>query len=162
MIEFLKVRDVKSPIRDAKENAGIDFFIPEKSSFTEEELNKMGIIRDNKIVIEPHSAVLIPAGIKSKFSNNIALIANNKSGICTKKQIIFGASVIDCSYQGEWHFHFINTSKHFQEIEFGQKVIQFIPHIIATDDIVISDKPESEFFTEKTNRGEGGFGSTGV
>ena len=161
-LEFIKVRNVKSPIRDASENAGIDFFVPEKDSFTEDELKKLGIVRDNKIILEPHTDVCIPAGIKSKFPNNIALIANNKSGICTKKKLIFGASVIDCSYQGEWHFHLINTSNHSQEIEFGQKIIQFIPHIISTDDVVISDLPEDEFFSEKTKRGEGGFGSTGV
>ncbi len=161
-LEFIKVRNVKSPIRDASENAGIDFFVPEKSAFTEEELDKLGIVRDNKIVIEPHCDVCIPSGIKSKFPNNLALIANNKSGICTKKKLIVGASVIDCSYQGEWHFHLINTSKHFQEIEFGQKIIQFIPTVIATDEVVVSDLPEEEFFSEKTKRGEGGFGSTGV
>ena len=30
MIEFLKIRNVKDPIWDFNENAGIDFFIPEK------------------------------------------------------------------------------------------------------------------------------------
>ena len=100
--------------------------------------------------------------IRSTLKELQDLIANNKSGICTKKKLIFGASVIDCSYQGEWHFHLINTSDHSQEIEFGQKIIQFIPHIISTDDVVISDLPEDEFFSEKTKRGEGGFGSTGV
>ena len=46
-LEFIKVRNVKSPIRDASENAGIDFFVPEKDSFTEDELKKLGIVRDN-------------------------------------------------------------------------------------------------------------------
>lgn len=31
MIDFIKTRDVKDPIRNVKENAGIDFFIPEKT-----------------------------------------------------------------------------------------------------------------------------------
>ena len=164
MIDFLKVRGVKSPERNEKENAGIDFFIPEKSSFSEEELNnikKNGVcINQNQISIDPNCSVLIPSGIKSKFDNNLALIANNKSGIATKKGLIFGASVIDCSYQGEWHFHLINTTDRMQIIEFGQKIIQFIPHYINADPInVVEDITEDEFFTETTSRGNKGFGN---
>lgn len=165
MIEFIKTRNVKDPERNASENAGIDFYIPERDSFTMDELAGFGLnlrITDNKIKIPPHGDVIIPSGIKSKFPNNLALVANNKSGIATKKKLVFGASTIDCSYQGEWHFHLINTSDIPQTIEFGQKIIQFIPHFISTDDIVIVDKSEEEFFTEKTSRGDGKFGSTGV
>lgn len=165
MIEFIKTRNVKNPIRNEVENAGIDFFIPEKDSYTEAELANLGTdirISDNTITIMPHTSILIPSGIKSKFSNNLALIANNKSGIATKKKLIFGASTIDCSYQGEWHFHLINYSNEPQEVEFGQKIIQFIPHVISTDKMVIRDMTEQEFFTETTTRGTGGFGSTGV
>lgn len=165
MLEFIKTRNVKSPVRDAKENAGIDFFIPEKDAFTDEEIKNFGddvVVDGNTITIQPHCDIKIPAGIKSKFPNNVALIANNKSGIATKKKLIFGASVIDTSYQGEWHIHLINTSKKPQTIEFGQKIVQFIPHYICVDDVVVRDVPEEEFFTETTSRGSGGFGSTGV
>lgn len=165
MIEFIKTRNVKNPIRNVKENAGIDFFIPEKDSFTEDELKKFGsnlTIDGNTIKIAPHSDILIPSGIKSKFPENVALIANNKSGIATKKKLVFGASVIDTSYQGEWHFHLINWSDEVQEIEFGQKVIQFVPHLISMDECIVRDVSEDEFFTESTSRGSNGFGSTGV
>lgn len=165
-MEFIKVRNVKSPERNAQENAGIDFYIPEFDSFTAEELDKFGkgtFIQDNKIIIEPHCDVLIPSGIKSKFSNNLALVANNKSGIATKKKLVYGAQVIDCSYQGEWHFHLINTSNEEQEIEFGQKIIQFIPQVISTEEVVISNESEEEFFSNiHTSRGANGFGSTGT
>lgn len=165
MIEFIKTRNVKSPERDASENAGIDFYIPEKDSFTPEEIKNFGehvYVEDNTITIYPHSDIKIPAGIKSKFPNNVALVAYNKSGIATKKKLVVGAQVIDTSYQGEWHLHLINTSDEPQWIEFGQKIVQFIPQIIDTSDVVISNLPENEFFTETTERGAGGFGSTGV
>ena len=165
MIEFIKVRNVKTPIRNAKENAGIDFFVPEIDAISAKELADGNIVIDTEkkcIVVEPHKAVIIPSGIKSKFPNNLALIANNKSGIASKKQLIFGASVIDCSYQGEWHFNLINTSDDPQYIEFGQKIIQFIPTVIDTEDFVMRDMTEEEFYTEKTNRGDGWAGSTGV
>ena len=168
MMQFLKVRDVKDPIRDVNENAGIDFFIPEKSDSMIAEIvgfNPNITFSGNTIIIPPHEDILISAGIKSKFDKNLALIANNKSGIATKKKLIFGASVIDSSYQGEWHFHLINWSKQEQRIEFGQKIIQFIPTVISNEKHTIDDlifTTEDEFFTEKTNRGADGFGSTGT
>lgn len=167
MIEFIKTRIVKDPVWNPEENAGIDVYIPEINSFTSEELVSFGNgvtiePETNKINIAPHSDVKIPIGIKSKFPKNVALIANNKSGIATKKKLVFGASVIDSSYQGEWHIHLINTSNNPQTIEFGQKIVQFIPHYIYNEGLVVRDVPEDEFFTEKTERGAGGFGSTGV
>lgn len=122
----------------------------------------LSFLLGNNIYIAPHKAIIIPTGIKSKFGPELALIANNKSGIATKKQLIFGASVIDCSYQGEWHINLINTSDHYQTLEFGQKAIQFIPHLISTEPVEIVDLPEEEFYTEKTSRGEGWQGSTGI
>lgn len=164
-MEFIKIRDVKNPERDASENAGIDFYIPERHSFSDQDISEFGEgveVRGNSIYIEPHCDVVIPAGIMSKFDNNIALIANNKSGIAIRKKLIFGASVIDASYQGEWHFHLINVSNKVQSIDFGQKIIQFVPHIISTDEVVIRDMSPTEFFTKTTKRKDGKFGSTGV
>lgn len=165
MIQFLKVRNVKSPVRDVNENAGIDFFIPEKSEELDKEIREFNGrigIHEKYITIPPHQDILIPAGIKGKFDKNMSLIANNKSGIATKKKLIYGASVIDCSYQGEWHFHLINWSDEEQTIDYGQKIIQFIPHFISNEELEICMCSEEEFFTEETNRGAGGFGSSGV
>jgi dUTPase len=57
-------------------------------------------LKDGVIYIAPRADIVIPSGICSKFPANLALIANNKSGVATKKKLIFGASVIDTSYQG--------------------------------------------------------------
>lgn len=191
-MQFIKTRDVKSPVRVVGENAGIDIYIPENTedfrkdmyeknkmyhfelisnyvgrmTHVEEYLHDMSISylddSDGTIHIAPHRAVIIPTGIRSKFGPELALIANNKSGIATKKQLIFGASVIDCSYQGEWHVNLINTSNEWQVLECGQKAIQFIPHLISTEEVEVLDMSPEEFYTEKTSRGEGGFGSTGI
>ena len=180
-MQFIKVRDVKSPIRDVEENAGIDFYIPENNESFKEALFKvnpkiediatkgyaspMSVYFNSNtgvISIAPHKSVIIPTGIKSKFGPELALIANNKSGVATKKQLIFGASVIDCGYQGEWHIHLINTSDLYQEVACGEKAIQFIPHLISTDPVEILDLSEEDFYTKKTNRGTGWQGSTGL
>lgn len=188
-MQFILTRQVKAPERNVKENAGIDIYIPDNTPEFAQAIKEknadsvVGTVEDLKefraytgrdwpevyyntdrglIQIAPHCAVIIPTGIRSKFGPNIALIANNKSGIATKKQLIFGASVIDCSYQGEWHVNLINTSNSFQALECGTKAIQFIPHIISTEEVEILDQTPEEFYTEKTSRGEGWQGSTGL
>ena len=183
-MQFIKTRDVKDPIRNVAENAGIDFYVPNycyqfrhdlliknvgmqtpKSKFARfiaRLFNKTYIDLKGVIHIAPGKDVIIPTGIHSKFESNLALIANNKSGIATKKKLIFGASVIDASYQGEWHAHLINTSSTYQTVECGQKVVQFIPHLISVDPVEMVDASPEEFYTETTSRGTGWAGSTGT
>lgn len=170
MIQFIKTRQVKSPERNVDENAGIDVYIPDNTpEFREDFLAKnpgfeWGFYDGTAgiIYIKPHTDIIIPLGIRSKFSHGLALIANNKSGIATKTKLIFGASVIDESYQGEWHGHMINWSDDMQKVKCGQKIIQFIPHLISTDPIEVLDLTLEEFYTKTTSRGEGWQGSTGV
>ena len=187
-MQFIKTREVKNPVRNVQENAGIDCYIPENTEDFRRDLlaknvglyeanrfedlnygttaakqeNKNILLTDGKICIAPHRDIIIPSGIRSKFGPELALIANNKSGIATKKKLVFGASVIDSSYQGEWHYHLINTSDEYQIVECGTKVIQFIPHLISTEEVEILDLTPEEFYTEKTSRGDGWQGSTGI
>jgi dUTPase len=182
-MQFIKTRNVKDPVRVVDENAGIDLYIPENELNFRVDLStknpKLVIantglaaffsrlfhktyFRNGVIHVAPHKDIIIPSGIKSKFDKSLALIANNKSGIATKKKFVFGASVIDTSYQGEWHLHMINTSGKYQTLECGQKAIQFIPHVISVEPVEVLNVSESEFYTKKTSRGSGWQGSTGV
>jgi len=184
-MQFIKTRDVKDPVRNVGENAGIDVYIPENNGqfrldlllknpavhFADSndsimEALKVGasyLTPEGIINIAPHKDIIIPSGIRSKFGPELALIANNKSGIATKKKLVFGASVIDSSYQGEWHLHLINTSDEYQVLECGQKAIQFIPHLISTEPVEVLDLSPEEFYKDSTStRGEGWQGSTGL
>ena len=88
-----------------------------------------------------------------------ALVFFNKSGISLHQRFDVGAQVIDEDYQGEVHLHVINTSKIPQTIKPGQKLLQglLLPVLYSK----IKEVPESELHTTKTERGSGGFGSTG-
>lgn len=165
MVEFIKIRDVKSPERNVEENAGIDFYIPTKTDEMVRKImdfNPYITIDGNTIYISPHEDILIPSGIKSKFDSNIAMVVSNKSGIATKKKLIHGAHVIDSSYEGEWLFHLLNWSNKTQTLEFGTKVVQVVPIMISNEAHVIRECSEEEFFKIRSQRGDGGFGSTGV
>ncbi len=166
--------DVKAPIRDYG-NAGIDFFIPNYNktfadafntknhptqAYLSTDIDGIGIIR-----IMPHGRVNIPSGIRSYISPNVALEAQNKSGVATKHGLVYGASVVDANYQGIIHISLINTTSQVIELPFGMKAVQFLPRLIDISPIEVYDNISfDEFYKdfEFSNRGEGAFGSTGV
>ena len=165
--------DVKAPVRDYG-NAGVDFFIPSYTdtfakAFNEKNTAINAILdlssSEPAIKIMPHGRVNIPSGIRSYISPNVALEAQNKSGIATKHGLVYGASVVDANYQGIIHISLINTTGKIIELPLGMKAVQFLPRLIDISPIeVYNDVSFEEFYKdfEFTNRGEGAFGSTGV
>lgn len=166
--------DVKSPERDFG-NAGIDFFIPKYSetfvvAFNEKNLVENADLYTNEngehfIRIAPHGRANIPSGIRSRISSNIALEAQNKSGIATKFGLVYGASTVDASYKGVIHINLINTTNKSIDLPLGMKAVQFIPRLIDTSEIEVFDNISLEEFYkdfEFSIRDEGAFGSTGV
>lgn len=167
MLKFLKQGTVKNPQREFG-NAGIDFFVPSFSSKTIDDIQKANIhpisILNKRICIPPHTDILIPTYFSVLMDANIALIAQNKSGIAKNKNLVIGASVVDASYEGIIHIHVINVSNNEQYIDFDQKLVQFVPFYINTEDIdIIENIDKSEFYKDHHfSRGSGGFGSTGL
>jgi dUTP pyrophosphatase len=165
--------DVKAPVRDSG-NAGIDFFIPNYSEAfveafnvknTERNANLIRLDREWTIRIEPRGRANIPSGIRSYISPNVALEAQNKSGIATKYGLVYGASVVDANYQGIIHISLINTTDEPVFLPLGMKAVQFLPRVIDISPVeVYNNISLDEFYKdfEFSNRGEGAFGSTGV
>tara|TARA_R110002020_G_scaffold468492_1_gene692806 strand:+ start:60 stop:497 length:438 start_codon:yes stop_codon:yes gene_type:complete len=144
-MKFCKVREVKTPTRANSEDAGIDFFVPEDQT---------------AIILEPGESCLIPSGIKCNVPEGFALVAFNKSGVAVKKKLHVGACVIDCGYQGEVHINLTNVGDWHQRIFPGDKIVQFL--LLQLGDPKVELVNESELYEEESNRGAGGFGSTGT
>ena len=138
-----KLRDVKTPNRGTTVSAGIDFYVPEDFETT---------------TLAPGESVLIPSGIKVQVPRGYALIAFNKSGVSVKQGLSVGACVVDEDYEGEVHLHMINTSSKEQVIATGQKLVQFVLIPVSYFDVEEVDEIQSR----NTERGSGGFGSTGL
>lgn len=120
---------------------------------------------EDMICLMPHCGIKLPTHVYSKMPDNVCIRMSNKSGVCTKTQLIVGAEIIDPSYQGQIHMHVINTGNTPTYIAFGKKLVQGIPIIFdnETANCVSGTDPFKDgFFTEKTERGAGGFGSTGL
>ena len=146
-MKISKVKDVKTPVRANANDAGIDFFIPNDWNDGE------------PLWLSPGQQTLIPSGVKVNVPEGYALIAFNKSGIATKKQLMVGAAVVDEGYQGELHIHVINTGSAVQRIIAGDKIVQFILIPMFYDSV--EEVAEDVLFEDESTRGSGGFGSTG-
>lgn len=145
-MKILKVRDVKTPTRGTSLSAGLDFYIPNDFKARQ---------------IWPGESINIPSGVKVKVPEGFALIMFNKSGIAVKYQLQTGACVVDEDYQGEVHLHVINAGKEPAILNPGMKLIQglVIPVLYDQVEEVVSAE---ELFPAESERGEGGFGSTGA
>lgn len=141
-MKMMKVRNVKAPQRANPHDAGIDFYVP---------YDFQGVR------LKHGEAVLIPSGIKVDVPEGYALIMTNKSGVASKKNLDVMACVIDAGYQGEVHINLINNGAKDVIIEPGDKIVQGILFPVVCCNITMVD----ELWTEKSARGEGGFGSTG-
>lgn len=171
-----KVRDVKTPTRGTSLSAGIDFYLPKLTDEFTKELNcknpkcdfevNTEVDGSNFLVLFPGHRINIPSGIKVHFGkyNQSALIAANKSGLSTKYGIQFTAQVVDADYQGEVHIGIVNLGKDPVKFKEGDKMIQFVQTPVIVNKLEeVSNEEYKELWdnTDASERGEGGFGSTG-
>lgn len=145
-LKFCRTRDVKAPARANPTDAGIDFYIPADFPTT---------------TLKHGESVLIPAGVKVDVPAGWALVFMNKSGIASKKRLIVGACVVDHAYSGEVHLNLLNAGDADQTISPGDKIVQGVMLPIGSH--AMTEESESQMWLDaQSNRGAGGFGSTGT
>lgn len=110
------------------------------------------------IEIEPHETKLIPTGIAMEIPVGFAGFVYARSGIASKRGLAPAnkVGVIDSDYRGEIMVALHNHSSQPQCIEHGERIAQLVIAPYITADFILSDG------LDETNRGEGGFGSTGM
>ena len=116
----------------------------------------MDVYTVKKVKIPPRGDALTGLGLACEFPIGYALMVCNKSGRATKLKLDKGAEVIDAGYRGEIHVHLFNHSDKEVVIPKGEKIAQLILMKIWTGQAVEVEE------LEKSNRGSGGFGSSGV
>ena len=143
---FTKTTDVKSPVRGHDTDAGIDFFVPENFG---------------AVTLEPGQDILIDAGVRVVVPKGYALIFKEKSGVATKRKLTIGACVVDSDYRGNVHLHLFNNGNTIQSIEAGDKITQ---GLVVPVSLCPTEEVSGEVYEEycTTERGDGGFGSTGT
>lgn len=117
----------------------------------------------SRIKILPQGRILIPSGIHVKLPENVFLKFDNKSGIASKRGLVVGAAVVDSDYQGEVHLNLINTYSLPVVVNAGEKIVQALPLFQPKMNEVVEEESVEELYKDtKSERGTGGFGSSGT
>jgi len=111
----------------------------------------------NDVVLGQNEWFKCPLGFAMEISPGWVALINEKSGMATKNGLFTIGNVIDSSYRGECHAIIACIGPEPVVIKHGQKVAQMLVMPCYTGchfDLVTS--------LSNTNRGDNGFGSTGL
>lgn len=102
--------------------------------------------------------ILVPTGLFLAIPEGYEAQVRPRSGLAAKRGItvLNAPGTVDADYRGEVKVILVNLSKDDFIIEPGERIAQLV---IAKHEIAEWEEVES---LDKTDRGEGGFGSTGT
>ena len=151
-IKVYKLRpEAKLPTRAHQTDGGLDIYYcsdGDKKLYNTESFH-----------IPPKTSRLLSTGIKVEIPYGYMLEIKNKSGIAYKKQLLVGACVIDPGYDGEIYINLHNIGAETQVIKEGDKIAQAV--MIPIIHCGIEEVETDQFLNFHSQRGDGGFGSTG-
>ncbi len=113
---------------------------------------------DNSILLKPGEKSLIPTGLSFEIPSGFELQSRPRSGLALKKglTILNSPGTIDSDYRGEVKIILINLGQKEFVIQDQERIAQ-----IVLCPVYQANFEESDTLSE-TQRGGGGFGSTGV
>lgn len=129
--------DATFPSRGSKHAAGLDLSASEDKT----------LWRGNRALIKTGLSIAIPVGYYGRIAP--------RSGLALRHGIDMLAGVIDADYRGEVCVLLLNTGYTRFDVQKGDRIAQLIIERIAMPDLVETDELPG------TDRGSGGFGSTG-
>lgn len=115
-------------------------------------------ITDGEIVIPAHKTILIHTGLAMEIPEGFGGFIFARSGLASKKGLAPAnkVGVVDSDYRGEIMVALHNHSDTEQIISDGERIAQLVILPFATANFI-----ESRALSD-TQRGQGGFGSTGT
>lgn len=135
-----------------------DFPLPAYQSVGAAGFDLQAFTNGRTIPIHPGEKRIIRTGFAIAIPDGVELQIRPRSGIAIKNEIIIlnSPGTIDCDYRGEIMLGFKNLSEETFKVEHGMRVAQGVFALVYKFQFV-----EVDDLTE-TERGTGGFGSTGV
>jgi dUTP pyrophosphatase len=141
-VKFKKLVDSATiPMYQSKHAAGMDLHSANEDSIT----------------IEPGSSSMIPLGFAMALPDNFEAQIRPRSGLASKFGITLANSpgTIDADYRGEVCVPLMNHGKEPFIVEPNMRIAQMIISPVVQATFVVVDE------LDETERGDGGFGSTG-
>ena len=141
-VRFKKLNDLaKIPTRGSKFSAGYDLYAA----------------TNKDIQIPPHSTVKIGTGLAMEIPTGWFGAIFARSGIATKRGLrpANAVGICDADYRNEYIVALHNDSNETMTVQAGERIVQLV--ILPYQDIDFKEVDK----LHETDRGEGGFGSTG-
>ena len=114
----------------------------------------LDLYADEEAILAPGEYRYIKTGLRLAIADGHVGLIWDKSGLAGKGLHCL-AGVIDSGYRGEIRINIVNLNPHEHRIEAGQKITQLLIQKIEIHEIIESS------LNNDTDRGIGGFGSTG-
>lgn len=113
---------------------------------------------DEMVTIQPGETVLVKTGLAMAIPEGYAGLIYARSGLATKKGLAPAnkVGVVDADYRGEVMVPLHNHSRRAVDVEHGERIAQMVITPFLTAEYMLTDE------LNETERGEGGFGSTGT
>ena len=113
---------------------------------------------EESVVLEPLGRALIPTGLYMSIPAGYEGQVRPRSGLAAKKGItvLNTPGTVDADYRGEVKVILVNLSGESFTVEPGERIAQMVFAAHATAEFEQVDS------LDETQRGEGGFGSTGL
>ena len=143
MIKIKKLRkNAKTPFRATPGSAGADLFA----------------CLDDPITIMPKQTILVPTGLAMEIPSGYVGLVFARSGLATKQDLAPAnkVAVIDADYRGEWLVPLHNHGNQMRIITPDERIAQMVVVPCLADSFEVVDE------LSDTERGAGGFGSTGI
>lgn len=108
--------------------------------------------------IHPHQRVNVGTGVRAAIPKGYVGLVFPRSGLASKLGISLSncVGVIDAGYRGEIGATLVNNDKKPHLLRAGERVCQLVVVPFATCELEVVDE------LDDTERGEGGFGSSGT
>ena len=144
IVNFVKLTDTaQTPTHGSEQAAGWDLYAD---------------LGTKVLLIPPHETVMIPTGIAMALPEGTFGAIFARSGLATKKGLAPAnkVGVVDSDYRGEIMVALHNHGNTTQVVESGERIAQLV--VIPYCPITLNEATA----LSTTERGSGGFGSTGM
>lgn len=143
----------KLPVRSSQEAAGYDLTA---CLLDEQNQDRTEISSDGQITLLPGERALIPTGLAFTTPEGTYGRIGPRSGLAYKHGLDTLAGIVDRDYTSEAGVILINLGQEPFTVEHGMRIAQLVLEKIETPDVEEVDT------LDDTQRGQGGFGSTGL
>ncbi|ARU41675.1 deoxyuridine 5'-triphosphate nucleotidohydrolase [Armatimonadetes bacterium Uphvl-Ar1] len=127
-------------------------------AYATEEAAGMDLRSTHAVTLQPMERALVKTGLRAAIPRGYEGQVRPRSGLALKQGItcLNSPGTIDSDYRGEIGVILINLSDSVVQLDSGERIAQLVICPIARAEIKVVDS------LDETERGEGGFGSTGL